>query len=317
VSDAAALKEATFEAMEVGEQLGPIDLVVDDHAIKRFAFTVDDYNPWFLDDGASPFGERTGHAALLVPELLRLLNTRYDPNTEVGLHQKEEIWFASPTRLGERVRLSGSFTDKYVKRGKGYIVTDAEARSLDDGRLLVRHQSIEIARVDTDVQLGGGSGERSAATRYVKGEFPVDRPVAQRVERGTLPGTPFVGPAKRLYQDQMSVFSNVQAFWRNIHTDVAVARLAGSDRTIAQGLMLSVYISELGTRLFGRGWHETGWTLHTFLHPVFAGDTLVAKAVVIDPPQSAEPGTVELEVWVENQDGVKAAVGWMRGVPER
>ena len=32
--------------------------------------------------------------------------------------------------------LTGSFTDQYVKRDKGYIVTDAEAQSLHDGRLL-------------------------------------------------------------------------------------------------------------------------------------------------------------------------------------
>ena len=69
------------------------------------------------------------HAAILVPWLLRLLNTRYDPNTEVGLHQKEEIWFDSPVRLGERVILTGSFTDKYVKRDKGYIVTNAHVVS--------------------------------------------------------------------------------------------------------------------------------------------------------------------------------------------
>ena len=190
--DAHALKDATFEAMEVGEELGPIELVVDDHAIKSFAFTVDDYHPWFLG-GESPFGGRVAHAAILVPWLLRLLNTRYDPNTEVGLHQKEEIWFDSPVRLGERVILTGSFTDKYVKRDKGYIVTDAEARSLDDGRLLVRHRCIEIARVDPDVKLGGGSGERSAAARYVNGEWPADREPEERVTRATAVGTPFVG----------------------------------------------------------------------------------------------------------------------------
>jgi acyl dehydratase len=311
--DGQVLKDATFDAMEVGEELGPIELVVDDHAIKQFAFTVDDHHPWFLG-GESPFSERVAHAAILVPWLLRLLNTRYDPNTEVGLHQKEEIWFDSPVKLGERVIMTGSFTDKYVKRDKGYIVTDAEARSLDDGRLLVRHRSIEIARVDPNVKLGGGSGERSAAARYVSGEWPADREPAERVTRATTLGTPFLGPVKTVHQDQMSVFSNVQAGWRNIHTDVEVARRAGSDRTIAQGLMQSMYISELGTRLFGRSWHESGWTLHTFLHPVYAGDTLIAKAVVVDHPGPPERDRVELEVWLENQDGVKVIVGWMSAI---
>lgn len=309
MSDRTELKEATFEAMEVGEELGPIELVVDDHAVKRFAFTVDDYHPWTLGD-ETPFDGRVAHAALLVPDLLRLLNTVYDPNTEVGLHQKEEVWHHSPVRIGERVRLTGSFTDKYVKRGKGYIVTDAEARSLEDGRLLVRHQSIEIARVDPDIVLGGGTGERTTAARYVNGEWPEDRALGDRVTRATPVGTPFEGRPKQLHQEQMSVFSNVQAFWRNIHTDVDVARKAGSDRTIAQGLMLSMYLSELGTDLFGASWFTSGWTLHTFLQPVFPGDTVTARAVVVEAPEPEE-GRVELEVWMENQDGARVVVGWI------
>lgn len=309
MTDGTVLKEAVFEAMEVGEELGPIELVVDDHAVKRFAFTVDDYHPWTSGED-SPFGGRVAHASLLVPDLLRLLNTVYDPNTEVGLHQKEEVWFHSPVRIGERVRLTGSFTGKYVKRGKGYIVTDAEARSLADGRLLVRHQSIEIARVDPDIQLGGGTGAPTTAARFVEGAWPKGAPLGDRVTAGVAVGTPFMGRPKQLHQDQMSVFSNVQAFWRNIHTDVDVARKAGSDRTIAQGLMLSMYISELGTDLFGASWFSTGWTLHTFLHPVFAGDTVTARAVVVEAPEP-EPGRVELEVWLENQDGVRVAVGWI------
>jgi len=307
------LKDATFEAMEVGEELGPIELVVDDHYVKRFAFCVDDHHPWCVG-GGSPFGGRVGHAAILVPELLRLLNTRYDPNTEVGLHQKEEIWFSSAVHLDEPVILTGSFVDKYVKRDKGYIVTDAEARSRVDGRLLVRHRSIEIARVDPDVNLGGGSSVPAGDARRVEGVFPDDRePVARA--RADLPvGTPVIGPAKRVHQDQMSVFSNVQAFWRNIHTDLDVARKAGSDRTIAQGLMESIYISELGTSFFGRSWFETGWTFHTFVHPVYADDVLETRAVVCGRPESPAGPRLELEVWLENQDGVKVAVGWLSAV---
>ena len=78
--------------------------------------------------------------------------------------------------------------------------------------------------------------------------------------------------------------------------------------------MQSMYISELGTRLFGRSWHDSGWTLHTFLHPVYAGDTLTAKAVVVDHPGAPERDRVELEVWLENQDGAKVVVGWMSAV---
>ena len=308
MSDVAELREATFEAMEVGETLGPVQLDIDDHFIKSFAFTTDDYHPWSMVE-TSPFGGRVGHAGILVPELLRLLNTKFDPNTEVGLHQKEEVWFHSPVHVDERVVLSGAFTDKYVKREKGYIVTDAEARSLKDDRLIVRHRSIEIARVEPGTHLGSSSGAPPA--RRVIGEYPEDRDPVERVTRSTPPGAPVRGPVKWIHQDQMSVFSNVQSFWHNIHTDIRVARGAGFPSTLAQGLMETMYVSELGTKLFGPSWFTTGWTLMTFLQPVFPGDELVTKGVVLGPPADSGEDRVELEFWIENQDGVKAAVGWL------
>ena len=65
----AAFKEATFENVVVAQELGPTELVVDDHFVKRYAFTVDDYMPWALHE-TSPFGRRIGHATILADDLL-------------------------------------------------------------------------------------------------------------------------------------------------------------------------------------------------------------------------------------------------------
>ncbi|MBS1878008.1 MAG: MaoC family dehydratase [Actinobacteria bacterium] len=297
------LKEATFEAMEVGERLGPIEVVVDDHYVKQFAFAVDDYAPISNGEASS------AHAAILVPELLRLLNVNYDPNTEVGLHQREEVWIQSLPRVGERVTLVGEFVDKFVKREKGYVVTDASAHSAEDGRLLVRHRSTEVAKVDEDVVMASGSAAKPS--RSVNGEYPTDRPPAKSYEPELPPGTPFLGPTKYLHQDQISVFSNVGYFWRTIHTDLDAAAKAGSNRTIAQGLMEAMYISELGSAIFGSAWARSGWMSLVFLAPVYPNDTVVAKAVLLSPDAREDPERVELESWVENQDGTKVAVGWI------
>src|SRR5215210_5031993 len=69
------LKEPDFENLEIPEDLGPVDIRVDDHKIKRFAFAQDDHHPWFLQD--SPFGGRIGHAGILGNDLLQLFTTRY------------------------------------------------------------------------------------------------------------------------------------------------------------------------------------------------------------------------------------------------
>lgn len=164
-------KDATFETVTLGETFGPLELVVSDHFIKRFAFMIDDYGPWYLGE-TSPFGRRIGHAAILAPELLRLTNLTYNPNTEAAVHQKEEIWLLSPVFVNERVILSGRFVDKYVKRGKGYVVMEAEARSAEDEppsrEAQVRGGGPRRRRDRTRVQLstqGGPLGERGVPCR--------------------------------------------------------------------------------------------------------------------------------------------------------
>lgn len=307
------LKDATFEAMTVGEELGPIERDVDEHFIKSYCFTVDDWNPWY-SSSQNPFARPVAPAASLVPDLLRLLNTRYDPNSEVGLHQKEEIWHVSPIFLGERAVMRGRFVDKYTKRGKGYVVTEAEARSAGDGRLLIRHLATEVARIEAGVELGAGSG-RPESGRQVLAVWPPDRVPMDTLQGVTaaqgLVGTPILGPRRRVHQDQMSVFSNVAEFWHNIHTDLSVALRAGLPGTLAQGLMSSMYVSELGTRLFGPAWFAHGWNYLTYLRPVLAGDDLQCRGVVTQTTQEDSGIRVELEVWIQNGRDEKTAVGWL------
>jgi acyl dehydratase len=304
------LKQINFAALQLGERLGPVTLTVDDHLIKRFAFTVDDYNPWCLV-GASPFGGRVAHAALLLPELLRLLNTRYDWRNDSGVHQREEVSLLAPVPIGETVVLEGEVVDKYVRRGRGYFVIEATARSQSDNRVLVRHRSTEVAEVPVGTPIGSGKAEEGEK-RWVQGEYPEGREPVDRLTAETKLGTPVQGTRKELHQDQMSVFSNIQSFWRTLHTDLEVARELGFERTLAQALMLVAHVSELGTELFGESWFSTGTIDFTFLRPIYPERGLRTRGVVVDS-QLQEDGTrVECEAWVQEEDGgQKLAVGWI------
>jgi acyl dehydratase len=305
---APALKPVRYELFEIGEEFGPTEIVVDDHFIKRYAFTVDDYHPWSFDEAASPFGERVGQAASLLGDLLRLLNTRYDPFQDFGLHQREQVWFESPVRLGERVQLSGRIVETFVRRGRGYFVTDAQARSLEDGRIIVRHRAIECAEIGDPTTLGGGSAPASNARR-VAGVYPTDRDVARVASPTLAVGTPLLSLRKVVHQEQMSVYSNVQEFWRTTHTDLEAARSQGLETTLAQGLMAAAYISELATGFFGPAWFTTGHLELAFVAPFGPGTEVRVLGVVSDA--AAGDGRMEIETWVERiSDGAKLAVGW-------
>jgi acyl dehydratase len=297
------LIDLRYDAIESGMTFGPVELTVTDQLLKSFAFAIDDYGPILENNG-------TGHAAILVPELLELLNSQFDPSTSVGLHQKEEVWLHSPVRVGEPVVMEGRCVDKYAKRGKGYFVMEASARSLEDDRPLVRHRSTEIAEIDPE--LPSTVAESQQTQRQVTGTVAPGLVPVAHADTSLEVGTPVVPLTKSVHQDQMSVFSNVGLFWRSMHTDLERAKQAGYKRTVAQGLMQTMYVSELGTRLFGESWLTSGWMSTTYLKPAFAGDTLTVNAAVAGISTEAGQTQLELEVWVENEDGLRTSVGWLR-----
>jgi acyl dehydratase len=309
VQDDAPLKAVLFENIEVGEQLGPIEIDVDEFLMRQHEFTVEELPPTTTDAEG-----QIAQASILLGEMLRLLNTRYDPHHDVGLHQREQVWFHSPVRAGERVRLTGTMVEKYERRDRGYFVIEAEARVVGSNRLICRHRPVEAILIGDPDKLGGGRG-KGTAERRVEGHYPLDVPVVDTASADVAIGSPLPVLERTVHQSQISVYSNVSAFWRTTHTDVHGARAAGLDSTIAQGLMEACYISDLASRFFGVAWHTTGHMDLAFLAPYYPGDSVKVLAVVSGLEEAAGGTRVELEVWVEDaQTGRKLTVGWVDAV---
>ena len=296
---------ARYENILLHEDFGPIYEMVDDYRVKRFAFMMDDYHPWYF--GESPFGKRIAQAGILANEVLQLFTQVYDPNTVVGLHTHEELWFVNPICVPERVRLYGQYVEKYERRGKGYVVMVANARG-EDGRVLFRHRGVEILHIDPGPVIGKSTAE--APERRVTGEYRKDLEPMSRAKLAIAPGTPLVPLHKQPVQDQIAVFSMVGKHVRNAHTDIQVARRAGLKDTLAQGMMESIYLTELLTSFFGPTWFTSGWQKVKFIRPVYCGEKLTARGVVTGERREGGETRLELEVWVENAASEMTAAGW-------
>jgi acyl dehydratase len=249
-------------------------------------------------------------SAAIAKDLVALFLTRYDASRVVGLHQKEEVWFAKPARLGQTLTLSGTYVDKYQKRGKGYVVLDCEARD-EAGDLIVRQQSTEIMRIPEKVELGAASSDPKGGR--VEPVWPANIDPAARAGADLAPGTPVRPLTKRARQDQMAVFSGVGKQWHNIHTDDRVAKAAGFRDTIAQGMMETCWTAEMLAHFFGPPWLASGWIRMIYTQPVYNGDTITCRAVVKDRKSANGATQLHLEVWAENQDGRITTVGWASG----
>ncbi|GAB3570791.1 hypothetical protein GCM10027445_24950 [Amycolatopsis endophytica] len=302
VQPGAGKKEARYELVTIPEPFGPVDLVVDEDKVRAYAFAQGDYGSWYF--GASPFGGPVGHALVLANDLLFLFYDGYDGNTAQGLHTHEHLTFHAPVKVGERVRVTGGYTEKYERRGQGYVVLEAEARG-EDGRLLVTHVGREIMRTVAGEVVGrksAGDGDG----RRVRAQAREDLPAAERAAAGLAEGTPVYGPRRAFTQDQMDVFSWAGQGYSNVHTSMEKAARSGLDRTIVQAQQQTGLIVETMVRFFGASWFTSGDLDLRFVNPTFVGEALTVHGAVL----GERDGRLELEVWTTKDDGTRTALGW-------
>lgn len=302
----AGLKEPLFENLEIPEDLGSATITIDDHKIKRFAFTQNDYHPWTLD--GSPFdGRRIGHACLLGNDLVQLFTLKYRGSQTVGFHTEEQMWFESPAFLGERVTMSGTYTEAYERRGQGYVVMEAKAVG-EDGRTIVRHRGVEILRTVPGAIAGRGS---STPDRKVTGEIDAGARRVERIGSDARVGDALAPLEKVVTFEQTAVFSRIGEYVRNTHSDLAVARAGQLRVPIVQGQQQAGMVGEVLTRAFGERWFTKGWFRLKFINTLEVFDPITVEAKVIGAEPTAGGVAVELEVWVRRaSDGKLTTVGW-------
>lgn len=299
----ASLKEARYELVEIPEPFGPVTLDVDARKVVDYAYAQHDFGDWYFR--GSPFGGPVGHPLVLANDLLFLFYEGYDGNTAQGLHTHETLRFRSPVAVGETVTVEGGYTEKYESRGQGYVTLEAVARGAD-GRVLVEHVGKEIMRTVAGDIVGQGRSATSGRTRSV--EATVDEtvpPITAAVHGAPVrAGTPSRTTA--FTQDQMSLFSWAGKGFANVHTSREKAAETGLDRTIVQAQQQTGHIIANLVEVFGASWFTTGELDLRFVSPAYVGDVLTTTGAVL----GENDGRLELEVWVENGDGVKTAVGW-------
>lgn len=303
-------REPIFENLSIPEHFGPVRLMVDDHKIKRFAFTQDDYGDWYLRD--SPFGGRIGQAGLLSNDLVQLFTMEFAASRTVGLHTEEQLWFESPVRLGEEVTLEGEYVEAYERRGQGYVVMEAKATAAD-GRILVRHRGVEILRTVPGSVAGRAATSDKPGNGRITGDVDPRAPVVERATSAVTEGTVLSPLRKIITQEQASVFSRTGEYVRNIHNDLALARAGELRIPIIQGQQQCCMLTELLTRFVGQSFFTTGWLRVKFVQPVEVFEALEVSGRVVGVAALADESLrLDLEVWIRRRDGRLSTIGWAR-----
>lgn len=305
----AGLKEPEFENLVIPEKLGPVKEIIDDHKIKRYAFELDDYLPWSMQDGISPFGgKRIAQAGLLTNDIVQLFTLVYKGSKVIGLHTEAQLWFHNPAKINEVVTLEGDYTDAYIKRGQGYVVMDAGVKG-EDGRDIVTYRGVEILKT-----IPGNIAGRATATpeKRVTGEVPEHARYIEYIGEDVQVGDVLVPLKKNITAEQAAVFSRVGEFVTNIHNNLETARKGNLRIPIVQGAQFFCTFTELLTKAFGASFFTDGWVRAKFVSPIKVFEDFETSGIVTEIEKLSDGRKkVSLDVWVRrSSDGRLSAAGW-------
>lgn len=279
--------DLSYEAIEIGKRVGPFYYPLQDR-IARYLEATGNKHPWHRE--RSPWGPPVAPPTVIGNATLRFIDT-VAPVPPGTLHAKQEIETLAALRLDRRPMAYGQFVDKYERRGRRWFVF--EARWRDETGLILGHTRTTMAfpdRVETDGDPPSVTKEQKTTAK--EGELtPITRTV-------TLEGS-----------IAFSEDSANHIRGSSVHTDPDVARKAGFENAIAQGMIAADHISELMTNVFGRAWFANATLSLAFLKPILVGTTLTADGRLASAEEEGAVVRKTYEVWSKDDGGDIVAAG--------
>ncbi|MCH8849546.1 MAG: MaoC family dehydratase [Chloroflexi bacterium] len=274
----------------VGLDLGSHEYEISPELAATYMAGVDDHHDWYTSE--SPFGAAVAPALLLHSEVYRFANW-YLPNIYGNLHARQEWELFAPMSIGSTVTTHSTIVDRYVKRGRDYVVNEVQVFSTD-GSLVCRgrtHQSF-LLEVAEEELVFDQQREKSSKRRFEVGAGDIEEEIAPLEKAVTM--------------EMMKTFSPGTSY----HNDAEQAKKLGFPDIVVQGMMPICFLSELMTRRFGEGWYVGGRMSVNLVNVLWGGDgAATAKGVIREFTREGARRRAHCEIWIEKQDGTKVTVG--------
>ncbi len=125
-------------------------------------------------------------------------------------------------------------------------------------------------------------------------------------------GMALPGLERRVQQSKINLYADASGDHNPIHTDAAFAAATPLGGTIAHGMMMLAYVSEVFTAAFADAWCASGSLDARFKNPVRPGDTVTVSATVTKLEAADDGTTVVSHFTLQNQRGEAAIIGEAR-----
>ena len=297
----------------------PMVFEVEKGAIRRYAEVLGDANPLWTDEAAARKSRYGGLVAM--PIFLAYMNpfhwglAKPFQGLAVRVSAGDAFEFYLPLRPGDRITVTDRFVDVYEKQGsKGPMTFTIDERTYTNQRGELVGKS-HWTGIGWDPPAAPKS-EGPAATREPPPRF--HEYARQRPPDFEIPATPPAGG--QIFFEEVEVGMEIPPLVRNLsqelfvryaacsndfsrnHVDYLYASAVGWRDCITHGAMGACYLGKLMT-----DWIGAEGTLRrlkaSYRLPGFPGETWTCKGTVTKKYPSNGENWVDLEVWIENQEG--------------
>ncbi len=114
---------------------------------------------------------------------------------------------------------------------------------------------------------------------------------------------------KSVTQQNINLYAQASRDFNPIHIDESFARNTPLGSTIAHGMLILAYVSELMTAAFGRSWLVSGKLNVRFRSPARPGDTIAVGGKIRRIQRTADKNSVTCDVLCQNQKGEPVITG--------
>ncbi|MFC2019089.1 MaoC family dehydratase [Chloroflexota bacterium] len=117
------------------------------------------------------------------------------------------------------------------------------------------------------------------------------------------------GLSKTVTQENINLYAEASRDFNPIHIDEDFARKTPLGGTIAHGMLILAYVSQMMTAAFGESWLIGGKLNIRFRNPARPGDTVSINGQIRRMEKAGEQTKVDCEISVQNQKGEPLITG--------
>ena len=141
--------------LDRGDVLGPVEYTMSRFMIREYCHANELHQEYFQGSNG-----QVAPPTLIHLDKLRLYRHACPEGTgpHARVHFEFDAEFHEEVKAGEKLRVTGKVTDRYMKRGRDYVKLEMEWRAASDDRLLVTYRDTVILSYRTQDADAAASG---------------------------------------------------------------------------------------------------------------------------------------------------------------